>query len=68
MTNRWQCPACHGRNVQISLPARHIENTDFTIKYIETDIEAEILWWYCPDCNESDTGQPEEAREHGDKP
>jgi len=60
-TSRWRCPACKSNNVQIGLPAWHTEDENFEVRYIETDLEADIMWWYCPDCDESGNGQPEDT-------
>lgn len=61
--NRWKCDHCGGTNVQVSLPAWHIETQDGELKYVETDWEADIMWWYCPDCDESGSGFPKENTE-----
>lgn len=55
---RWQCPHCKSVKVQIGLPAWHTE-TDGRLTYVETDTEADVMWWYCPECNSSDTGEPD---------
>jgi hypothetical protein len=57
---RWRCPACKGTNVQVSYPTWYREKADYTLEKLETDQEAEILWWYCNDCDETDCGEPEE--------
>lgn len=57
---RWKCPECGSVNVQIGLPAWHYEGKDCELEYIETDFEAQIMWWYCESCKESGDGAPEE--------
>lgn len=57
---RWKCPECGSLKVQIGLPAWHYEGRD-SLVYVETDAEADIMWWYCEDCQETDSGQPEEV-------
>lgn len=57
---RWRCPECKSTHVQIGLPAWHSETKDFKLTYIETDFEAQIMWWYCLNCDESGHGQPDE--------
>jgi hypothetical protein len=61
--SRWKCPQCSSKNVQIGLPAWHTETTDMVLTYVETDSEADIMWWYCADCGESDSGHPAEVEE-----
>lgn len=58
--SRWKCPECGSTKVQIGLPAWHTETQDYELTYVETDAEADIMWWYCPDCDESDSGAPED--------
>lgn len=62
MKNRWRCPECKGTKVQIGLPAWFIERPDYTLKFVEPDTEAEIMYWFCPDCCDSGDGNPEENR------
>lgn len=59
-TPRWQCPKCDGTNVQISMPTWYTETTDYELTFVEPDVEAEVLWWYCMDCDETDSGEPAE--------
>jgi len=59
--SRWKCPHCGSPDVQIGLPAWHTESKDFEVRYVETDLEADIMWWYCPNCDESGSGQPEDT-------
>jgi hypothetical protein len=56
--SRWACPHCSGRNVQVSMPTWYYEATGFDLTFVETDTEAEVMFWYCEDCQESDSGQP----------
>lgn len=56
---KWKCPLCGDTNVQISLPAWHTETEDGELTYVETDTEAEVKYWYCEKCNESDFGEPD---------
>lgn len=60
MKNRWRCPQCKGTNVQVSLPTWYIETEDYDLNFVETDGEADIMWFYCPDCDCSEHGEPEE--------
>lgn len=59
LKNRWRCPSCKGTKVQVGLPAWFIEREDYSLRQVEIDAEADIMWWYCPDCGETDTGSPE---------
>lgn len=59
--SRWECPKCGSTNVQISLPAWHTETKEGGLTYLETDYEADVMWWYCPDCDESGSGYPSEV-------
>lgn len=58
--SRWVCPDCRSE-VQISLPTWYIERQDGTLEFVETDDEADALYWYCPKCDISCQGQPAEA-------
>lgn len=60
--SRWRCPNCGSEKVQISLPVWFREYADGELVEVEVDAEAEIRWWYCDDCDESDDGAPEEVR------
>lgn len=60
MKNRWKCPACGSDHVQIALPAWFIETEDCELTHVDTDAEANILWWHCPLCSETGSGAPEE--------
>jgi hypothetical protein len=55
---RWQCPSCGGSNVQISLPTWYRETRGGELELVEADSEAHILWYYCDDCDDSESGQP----------
>lgn len=59
--SRWKCPECGSHDVQISLPTWYREKTDGQLEFVETDAEADVMWWYCPDCDESGMGQPDEV-------
>ena len=54
---RWECPECGSRNVQIALPAWYRETAN-GLSFVDTDEGADPLWWYCVDCERSDTGKP----------
>jgi hypothetical protein len=56
--SRWACPKCKSLNVQVALPAWHHESAGLNLTYVETDGEAEVLYWFCEDCEESDSGEP----------
>ena len=55
---RWKCPRCGSTKVQISKPTWYYETRYLEMKMVETDHEAQILWWYCLNCDESDSGEP----------
>jgi hypothetical protein len=63
--SRWRCPCCKSLNVQVSLPTWYHENIhtagDTDLVFVETDSDADISWWYCEDCEETDYGQPEDV-------
>jgi hypothetical protein len=61
MAPRWQCPNCGSTDVQVSYPTWYHETSDFERTFVETDDEAEPLWWYCEACDESESGRPEET-------
>lgn len=61
-SNRWKCPDCGSDAVQISLPTWYTETKDGTLLFVETDLEADIQWWWCPDCSEQGFGNPDEAQ------
>ena len=54
---RWQCPECGSTNVQIALPAWCRETAD-GLEFVDTDEEADPLWWICEDCDEAGQGAP----------
>jgi hypothetical protein len=58
--NRWRCPKCKSRNVQVSLPTWYYESMTHDMVPVEVDSEADISWWYCEDCEETDSGAPED--------
>lgn len=58
LASRWKCPKCSSCNVQVSYPAWYRETQDYTLTPVDTDYEAEVLYWYCEDCMESDDGSP----------
>jgi hypothetical protein len=60
--SRWLCPKCLSDRVQIGLPAWFTESADLNLRYVEVDAEAEIMWWNCLDCDETDGGRPTEAQ------
>lgn len=60
--NRWRCRECGSDKVQIALPAWFREDVDHELTYIEADAEADVLWWVCEDCGESDSGAPMHSR------
>lgn len=59
--SRWRCPCCKSLNVQVSLPTWYYESVDHDLIFADTDAEADISWWYCQDCDETDNGQPEDV-------
>jgi hypothetical protein len=61
-TPRWKCPACGSTDVHIALPAWHREDIGDNgevcePEYIESDTEAQVLWWVCNADNCYETGQ-----------
>jgi hypothetical protein len=56
--SRWACPKCKSLNVQVALPAWHRETAGLNLEFVETDAEADVLFWFCEDCEESDSGMP----------
>lgn len=53
---------CGSRKVQVVLPAFFVDGGPASgLLYIEPDEGAEIRAWYCPDCDDSDSGMPDEA-------
>lgn len=63
MTSKWKCPACGSHNVQISLPTWYKETQDGQLEAVEVDSEADVLWWWCEDCDESELGEPNRSQE-----
>jgi hypothetical protein len=65
IASRWRCPHCKSLHVQVSFPTWYHESInvggDTDLLFVETDAEADISWWYCEDCDESDDGQPEDV-------
>jgi hypothetical protein len=63
---RWKCPCCDSPNVQVSFPTWYHETVtgpeqaSADLEFVETDSEADISWWYCENCDESDNGSPVE--------
>jgi ribosomal protein L37AE/L43A len=55
----WKCPSCGSTDIQVSYPTWYRQSAH-ELKFVETDDAAEILWWYCAHCDESDYGRPEE--------
>lgn len=58
--NRWICPQCKGENIEIALPVWFTETTNAGLIQTSVDTEADVLWWYCPNCDASDNGNPQE--------
>jgi len=59
--SRWACPECQSHNVEISLPTWYRETPGYSLTFVNTDSEADPLYWYCNDCCESGTGSPDEV-------
>lgn len=61
--SRWRCPECGSPKVQIGLPAWHreygLDGEPGELEYVETDAAADVMWWYCEDCGETESGLPE---------
>jgi rubredoxin len=58
MTSKWKCRECGSINVQISLPTWYRESQDGDLMLVDTDYEADPIYWYCEDCDTSDNGSP----------
>jgi hypothetical protein len=58
MTSRWRCVLCFSTRVQISYPAWYYEDTAYDLKFINTDEDADPLYWYCEECGAADSGHP----------
>jgi rubredoxin len=56
--SKWKCPKCGSLEVQIALPAWHNEGVGHNLTYIQTDEDAEPLYWFCRACEESGDGEP----------
>lgn len=59
--SRWKCPKCGSTHVQVSLPTWYRETSEGTLIMVTTDAEASVQFWYCEECEESDSGEPERA-------
>jgi hypothetical protein len=59
--SRWKCPKCGSTHVQVSLPTWYRETSEGTLIMVTTDGEADVQFWYCEECEESDSGEPERA-------
>lgn len=55
---KWRCPNCNSTDVEISLPTWYTETDDGELHFVDIDAEADVLWWYCNHCSESDSGEP----------
>lgn len=66
---RWECSSCGGRHVQVTLPFWYRElspeNPDEyrvgSLQPVGVDEDADPMWWYCEDCEETGSGRPMEA-------
>lgn len=56
--SRWACPKCGSHNVQVALPAWFREAPGLDLEYVEADGDADVLFWSCGSCEESDSGEP----------
>ena len=59
--SRWKCPKCGSTHVQVSLPTWYRETSDGTLVMVNTDGEASVQFWYCEECEESSSGEPDRA-------
>ena len=59
--SRWKCPKCGSTHVQVSLPTWYRETTEGTLLMVNTDGEASVQFWYCEECEESSSGEPDRA-------
>lgn len=61
--SRWKCPSCGSPKVQISLPTWYreygLDDQPGELEMVETDSAADVLWWWCEDCQETESGLPE---------
>jgi hypothetical protein len=67
LVSRWRCPCCKSRNVQVSLPTWYRESMTHDLQFVDTDAEADIAWWYCDDCGETDSGIPDDMTEFAEE-
>jgi hypothetical protein len=61
--SRWKCRECGSHDVQISLPTWYTETREGELEIVDTDTEAEVLWWYCTACEASALGDPNEVED-----
>lgn len=59
--SRWKCPKCGSTHVQVSLPTWYWETSEGTLVMVNTDGEASVQFWYCEECEESGSGEPDRA-------
>jgi hypothetical protein len=59
MTSRWKCPKCGSENVQVAIPTWYRESSDGTLTFVNTDEEADPLYWVCDDCEETGHHEPD---------
>lgn len=58
----WRCRDCGSTSVQISLRAWFLEDESGALKYVDADVEGNVLAWACTTCGASDTGNAERAQ------
>ncbi len=59
--SRWKCPKCGSTHVQVSLPTWYRETSGGTLVMVDPDGEANVQYWYCEECEESSSGEPDRA-------
>ena len=57
----WKCPECGSTHVQVSLPTWYRETSGGALVMVNPDGEASVQYWYCEECDESSSGEPERA-------
>lgn len=58
-SSKWRCPECRSKRVQVSLPTWYKETTDGALEFVETDEEADVMYWHCEAGNHSGSGEPD---------
>ena len=59
--SRWKCPRCGSTHVEVSLPTWYRETSSGVLTMVNTDEEADVLYWHCEACEEGGSGEPVRA-------